>query len=61
MRFIKTYIGSLIISVGLILVVGMAVGAMGLEFPRLISDHLLETWLLVALVLYPLARKIIRV
>lgn len=61
MKFIKTYIGALIISFGLLFVIGSALMAMGIGLPSLLAGRLLETWLLLALILYPFARKIVRV
>lgn len=61
MKFIKIYIGSLIISFGALLVIGVIIMAMGLTLPELVAGHLPETWLLVALFLYPLAMKIVKV
>ena len=61
MRFIKAYIGSLIISFGVLFVVGAALMAMGIGLPDIVANHMLETWLITALILWPLAMRIVRV
>lgn len=61
MKFVKTYIGCLIISFGILLVVAAILMAAGIKLPEVVAGYLLETWLLMALIIYPLARKIIRV
>ena len=61
MRFLKTYIGSLIISVGVLFVIGIVFRAAGLKLPEIVTSHLLETWLVTAIIVYPFARKVVRV
>ena len=61
MRFLKTYIGSLIISVGVLFVIGIVFRAAGFKLPEIVTSHLLETWLVMAIAIYPIARKIVRV
>ena len=61
MKFLKTYIGCLIISFGIFFVIGVILMAAGIKLPEVVSSYLLEIWLLIALIIYPFARKIIRV
>lgn len=35
--------------------------SVGIKLPDLVAGYLLETWLVMALVIYPFAKKIIRV
>jgi hypothetical protein len=35
--------------------------AVGIKLPEVVSSHLLEAWLLMALIIYPFTMKIIRV
>lgn len=61
MKYAKTYIGSLIISFGIFLVIGSILMASGTKLPEVAADYLLEAWLLMGLIMYPFAKKIVRV
>ena len=61
MKLLKYFIGSLIISFGILLVIGMMLRAAGAQAPNLISDHLLIVWIVLAIVISPFTKNIIRV
>lgn len=56
----KYIIGSLIISFAILFVVMIVVMAMGIQAPDDLMQNLGWAWLILAVVTYPLARKIIR-
>jgi len=59
--FIKKYIGCLIISFGILLLIGSVLMAAGIKLPEGVAGYMLEAWLVLALLIYPFARKFIRV
>jgi len=61
MKFIKYIAGSLIISFGILLVVVILLRSLQLEAPKDITFYLGLAWVLLAIVIYPLAKKIIRI
>jgi len=61
MKLIKYFIGSLIISFGILLVIAVMVRAAEVQVPESISDKFLLIWFGLALVITPFAKNIIRV
>ena len=61
MKFIKYIAGSLIISFGILLVVVIVLRALPFEAPKDIALYLGLAWILLAIVTYPLAKRIVRV
>ena len=56
----KYIIGSLIISFGILFVVVVALISMQVEAPENVMRYLGIAWVLLAIVTYPLAKKIVR-
>ena len=56
----KYIIGSLIISFSIILIIIVMVAATEMKTPDKFMEYLGMVWLVLAIVMYPLARKIIR-
>lgn len=61
MKYLKYFIGSLIISTGIVLVVAIMMRAADAKAPAIIGDNLLLTWIALAIVIMPFAKNIIRV
>ncbi len=61
MKLLKYFIGSLIISFGILLVLGVMLRAAGVQVPDVIGDYLLIVWVGFAIVIMPFAKNIIRV
>lgn len=61
MKLLKYFIGSLIISFGILLVIGVILRAAEVQVPDVIGDYLLVVWISLAIVISPFAKKIIRV
>ena len=60
MKFVKYMIGSLIISFGFLLVLVVLVRAMGIEAPEDVMLYLGIAWLVLAILAFPLAMRIVR-
>ncbi len=60
MKFVKYFVGSLIISGGIVLLLAIFTRGMQLTVPGYIADHLLFIWIGLAVVISPFAPKIIR-
>ena len=56
----KYIVGSLIISFSIILIIIVMVAATEMKTPDKFMEYLGMVWLVLAIVMYPLARKIIR-
>ena len=56
----KYIIGSLIISFGILLIVVLVLGSLKVEAPENIMTYLGIAWVVLAIIAYPLARKIVR-
>ena len=56
----KYIVGSLIISFGVVLIIVLMLSALQMKTPDKIMEYLGVAWLVLAIVMYPLARKIIR-
>ena len=56
----KYIAGSLILSFGVILVIVVMVAATEMKTPEKFMEYLGMAWLVLAIVMYPLARKIMR-
>lgn len=61
MKLLKYYIGSLIISFGILLVLAIVMRAIGLDLPSEVEQYLLFIWLGLALLLMPVAKHLVRV
>ncbi|MEM8843823.1 MAG: hypothetical protein AAGB35_02160 [Pseudomonadota bacterium] len=61
MKILKYFAGSLIMSFGLIVVCLLLVRAIGIGLPGDFASYLLIIWLLLAIFMFPLAKKIVRV
>ncbi len=61
MKLLKYFAGSLIISFGLLIVLLLIVRAVGIEMPHEFSRYMLLIWASLAVILLPLAKKIVRV
>lgn len=61
MKYIKIYIGSLIISTGILIVAALLVRAIGVTLPAEVADYILVIWFSLAVIIYPLSIKIVRV
>ena len=61
MKYIKYAIGSLIISFGVLLVLVVLLRSLQLDAPEDIMLYLGMAWLVLAIIAYPLAMKIMRV
>lgn len=61
MKLLKYYIGSLIISFGILMLLAIIMRAIGLSLPKEVEQYLLFIWLGLAVVLMPLAKKLVRV
>lgn len=61
MKLLKYFAGSLIISFGILLVIGVVLRAAEVQVPDVIGDYLLIVWISLAIVISPFAKKIIRV
>ena len=61
MKLIKYFVGSLIVSFGILLVLAIIVRSMGIDFPQEISRYLPLIWILLAVCIMPFASKIVRV
>ena len=60
MKLLKYFVGSLIISFAILLVVAMVMVSIQVALPEAVSRYLLWIWLGMAVVLLPLAKKIVR-
>lgn len=56
----KYILGSLIISFGIILVIVVVLNSIQIKAPENIMEYLGLAWVLLAIVTYPLAKKIVR-
>ena len=56
----KYILGSLIISFGIILIILVILSLLQIKAPENIMEYLGLAWFLLAIVTYPLARKIVR-
>ena len=61
MRILKYFVGSLIISFGILLILLIIVRAVSGGVPVEIANYLLLVWVALAIVILPFAKKIIRV
>jgi len=61
MKFVKRMVGSFIISFGALLVVILMVRSLQIEAPDNVMLYLAGGWVLLAIVMYPLAKRIVRV
>ncbi len=61
MKFLKYMAGSLIISFGILLVMIILLRSLQLEAPDGVGLYLGITWIVLAVLTYPLAKKIMRV
>ncbi|MGH1470760.1 MAG: hypothetical protein ACRBCS_06175 [Cellvibrionaceae bacterium] len=61
MKLIKYFAGSLIISLGILIVMAIFTRAIGVTVPEEYSRYFIVVWVLLALLILPWARKIIRV
>lgn len=61
MKILKYFVGSLIISFAILLVVAMVMVSIQVPLPEAVSRYLLWIWLAMAVALLPLAKKIVRV
>ena len=61
MKLLKYFIGSLIISFGILLVLAVMLRAAEIQVPDVIGDYLLIVWIGSAIVIMPFAKNIIRV
>lgn len=61
MKLVKYFIGSLIISFGILLVIGLASAGLQLTLPTGVGDYILFIWIGLALLILPFAKKIVRV
>lgn len=61
MKLLKYYIGSLIISFGILMLLAIIMRAIGLSLPKEVEQYLLFIWLGLAVILMPLAKKLVRV
>lgn len=61
MKLLKYFSGSLIISLGLLIVLAIIVRAIGISLPPEISRYFLLAWVLLAIIIMPFTSKIIRV
>ncbi len=59
MKHIKHIIGSFIISFGILLVVVLVLGSLKVKTPDNIMDYLGIAWVVLAIIAYPLSRKIV--
>ena len=60
MKLLKYYLGSLIISFGILLVLTVVLGSMQIKVSEVIINYLALIWALLAVVILPFAKKIIR-
>lgn len=61
MKLLKYYLGSLIISLGLIGVIAIVVASFQVQIPSSVAKYFVLVWLGLAVVLLPFAKKIMRV
>ena len=61
MKILKYMAGSLIISFGILLVIIILLRSLQLEAPDGVAIYLGITWIVLAVLTYPLAKKIMRV
>ena len=61
MKHIKYIAGSLIISFGIILVILLLLSSLHVKAPDDIATYLGVAWILLAVVVYPLAKRLVRV
>jgi hypothetical protein len=61
MKIIKYFVGSLIISFGILMVIGIAMAGLRINFPEGTGNYLLLIWISLAIVILPFSKKIIRV
>ncbi|MBA53920.1 MAG: hypothetical protein CMK89_05640 [Pseudomonadales bacterium] len=60
MKILKYFVGSLIISFAILLLVAMVMISIQVPLPEAVSRYLLLIWLVLAVVLFPLAKRIVR-
>ncbi len=61
MKLLKYFAGSLIISFGVLIVIALIVRAIGIALPSEIARYLPVIWISLAIFLFPLSKRIVRV
>jgi hypothetical protein len=61
LKFVKRMVGSFIISFGALLVIILMVRSLQIEAPGNLLLYLGGGWVLLAIVMYPLAKRLVRV
>ncbi len=61
MKLLKYFAGSLILSFGVLMVLAIVIRAIGVNLPSEFARYLPIVWFLLAVLIFPLAKKVVRV